>query len=157
MPYSVTHPGHGHSLVHRNCRPTAAGPFSRSSGSPLWQCARNGLESTEGCDSHVDASTASSSSDSDSDRVLMRMTLANVIMNVRESPSFDSQVVGSLKYGEIVEFKAETVTDNGTTIITIITTLKSLSSQHSNHYHHYHHYYNSGVGPDANKPNPIKK
>jgi uncharacterized protein YgiM (DUF1202 family) len=56
------------------------------------------------------------------------MTLANVIMNVRESPSFDSQVVGSLKYGEIVEFKAETVTDNGTTIITIITTFKSLSS-----------------------------
>ena len=65
----------------------------------------------------MEASTTSSSSD----RVLMRMTLANVVMNVRESPSYDSQIVGSLKYGEIVEFKAETVTDNGTTIITIIT------------------------------------
>ena len=120
MPWSVTHPGHGHSLVHRHCRSTAAGPFSRSSGSPLWQCARYGLESMEECKSQLEASTASTSSD----RVLMRMTQGNVIMNVRESPSFDSQIVGSLNFGEIVEFKAETVTDNGTTIISIIITFK---------------------------------
>jgi len=71
------------------------------------------LESTDGCESQLEASTTSISSDS----VLMRMTLPNVLMNVREAPSFDSQVVGNLNYGEIVEFKAETVTDNGTTII----------------------------------------